>query len=136
MPELKESAAEKQTREASERRVALYNALQDVPQACIDLMCVVINGDEEKRSASYWLGEGFVYLHKYTDRLRKYAQERKASAKRKEDEALFAKYIAMNPVKTATELVTLMQRFGICPQVPIPAEQAPAATAASKSNAA
>ena len=107
----------KQEKEMKDRREALELAIEDVPQAAIDLMCVVIAGDSEKRSSSYWIAEAFVYVHKYQDRLRKYAQERKQNAERKENEALFAKYIAMTPPKNALELVTLMQRFGVCPQV-------------------
>jgi hypothetical protein len=117
--------------EQKDRREALELALEDVPQACIDLMCVVVEGDAEKRSASYWLGEAFVYVHKYQKRLREYAAERKANAARKENESFFDKYIAMNPVKNAAELLTLMQRFGVCPQVPIPVAEAQATTSAT-----
>jgi hypothetical protein len=111
-----------QEKEMKDRREALELAIEDVPQACIDLMCVVIEGDAEKRSASFWIGEAFVYVHKYQKRLREYAAEREANRKRKENENLFSKYIAMTPPKSATELLTLMQRFGIAPQVPIPSE--------------
>lgn len=124
------SEVERLADEAKDRREALELALEDVPQANIDLMCVVVEGDTEKRSTAFWLAEAFVYVHKYQKRLREYAQERKANATRKENENLFSKYIAMTPPKNATELLTLMQRFGICPQVPIPeakAETAPAA---------
>jgi hypothetical protein len=114
-----------------ERREALELAIEDVPQACIDLMCVVVEQDPEKRSTSYWLGEAFVYVHKYQKRLREYAAEREDNRKRKENENLFSKYIAMTPPKNATELLTLMQRFGICPQVPVPVE-APAAPTATQ----
>jgi hypothetical protein len=117
-----------QEKEMKDRREALELAIEDVPQACIDLMCVVIEGDSEKRSASFWIGEAFVYVHKYQKRLREYAAEREANRKRKENENLFSKYIAMTPPKSATELLTLMQRFGIAPQVPIPASEAAPAT--------
>jgi hypothetical protein len=124
MPNTTESTEERIKREAIERREALELAIEDVPQANIDLMCVVVANDPEKRSTSYWLAESFVYIHKYQKRLREYAAERKANADRKENENLFSKYIAMTPPKSAAELLTLMQRFGICPQVPIPAEKA------------
>jgi hypothetical protein len=109
-----------QEKDQKDRREALELAMEDVPQACIDLMCVVVEQDPEKRSSSYWLGEAFVYVHKYQKRLREYAKEREDNRKRKENENLFSKYIAMTPPKNANELLTLMQRFGICPQVQIP----------------
>lgn len=108
-----ESSIEKATREASERKQALVNAMSDVPQANVDLMCYVIQGDNEQRSASFWLAEAFVYVHKYQKRLREYAEERKRNAERKQNEALFNKYIAMTPPKSAAEYLTLLQRFGL-----------------------
>jgi hypothetical protein len=115
-----ESAIEKTTREASERRTFVQNAIADVPQACIDLMLVVVNDDQEHRSASFWLGEAFVYVHKYQDRLRKYAAERAEAKLRKENENLFSKYILMHPPKDAAELLKVMQAYKICPQVSVP----------------
>lgn len=123
------SETERLADEAKDRREALELALEDVPQANIDLMCVVVEQDPEKRSTAFWLAEAFVYVHKYQKRLREYAAERKANVARKENENLFSKYIAMTPPKNATELLTLMQRFGICPQVPIPEPQAEVKTA-------
>jgi hypothetical protein len=120
--EAKLSALEQAVEDAKDRREALELAVEDVPQANIDLMCFVIAGDPEKRSASYWIAEAFVYVHKYQDRLRKYAAERKEAKDRKENENLFSKYVAMSQPRSANELLTLMQRFGVCPQIPIPAE--------------
>ena len=114
-----ETQAEK---DMKDRREALELAMEDVPQACVDLMCAVVEQDPEKRSSSFWLGEAFVYVHKYQKRLREYAAEREANKLRKENEALFTKYIAMTPPKNASELLTLMQRFNICPQVQIPTQ--------------
>lgn len=102
-----------------DRRNFIATAIADVPQANIDLMCVVIAGDKEKRSASYWLAESFVYVHKYQDRLRKQAADREALKKQKTDQALFNQYIAMNPPKNPAELLTIMMRFGVCPQVSV-----------------
>lgn len=126
--EKKLSAAEQLVQDQKDRRESLELAIEDVPQAAIDLMCVVVGQDPEKRSTSYWLAEAFVYVHKYQDRLRKYAQERKEAKDRKENESLFAKYIAMTPPKNAQELLTLMQRFGVCPQVAIANVPAPEET--------
>lgn len=124
-------ANEEQAKEAQkDRREALELAIEDVPQANIDLMCIVIAGDAEKRSASFWLAEAFVYVHKYQKRLREYAQERKRVVERKENEALFNKYIAMTPPKNPAEYLTLLQRFGLIDANPfVQAAPAPAVAA-------
>lgn len=105
--------------EQADRRAIIANAVADIPQANIDLMCVVIAGDKEQRSASYWLAESFVYVHKYMDRLRKAAQEREDAKKLKSNQALFNQYVAMNPPKNPAELLTIMLRFEVCPQVSV-----------------
>lgn len=125
-----------QEKEARDRHELVELALTEVSQAPIDLFLAVVAGDPEKRSASFWLAESFVYMHKYQDRLRKYAQERKDAQERKQNLELFNKYIAMTPPKSAIELVTLMQRFNIAPQVPIPQAEAAPSKEQSKSSAA
>lgn len=110
---------EKSAEEQKNRRELLKLAIEDVPQANVDLMCLVIANDDEKRSASYWIANSFVLIYKYQDRLRKAAEARKQQEQLKENTNLFNKYIAMNPPKTPADLLTIMLRFGVCPQVSV-----------------
>lgn len=114
-----QSEVERIAEEQKDRRKLLELGLTDVPQANIDLMCVVVAQDEEKRSASYWIANSFVLIYKYQDRLRKAAEARKQQEQLKENTNLFNKYIAMNPPKTPADLLTIMLRFGVCPQVSV-----------------
>lgn len=110
---------EQLVKEAQERKEFLVRMLADVPQANIDLMCVLIQGDKQKRSASYWMAEGFSYFYKYVARLRKQADEREALKQKAFNENLFNAHIAMYPPKDEVELLTIMLRFGVCPQVSV-----------------
>ena len=118
-----ESKQEQVEREMQERRAAVAKAISETSQAGIDLVITTWLGDAEQRALPYWIESAFVQDYKYQQRNRVLAAERAAAVELKKNQELFDRYIAMNPIKSALELVTLMQRFNVCPQVNVPTEQ-------------
>ena len=112
-----ENAIEKSIREQNERRDVVVRAVADLSQASIDLLLVDVSEDVEKRSVSYWLANHLMLGHKYEERLIKYRREREENRKRAENQTLFDKYAAINPIKSAEEYLMLLQRFNLAPKV-------------------